>query len=51
MRSCARRLCIDGKVELDLVCEPAFDYGRVPADWTLSEDRHRAEATGAGPTL
>ena len=38
--------CIDGTVEIDLVCEPAFDYGRVPGEWTLSADRHRAEATG-----
>ena len=35
--------CIDGRVEIDLVCEPAFDYGRVPGEWTLSADRHRAE--------
>jgi alpha,alpha-trehalase len=43
--------CIDGTVEIDLVCEPAFDYGRVPAEWTVSEDRHRAEASGAGQAL
>ena len=43
--------CIDGMVELDLVCEPAFDYGRVPAEWKLSADRHQAEATGAGQGL
>jgi alpha,alpha-trehalase len=43
--------CIDGTVEIDLVCEPAFDYGRVPGGWTLREDRHRAEATGAGQVL
>jgi GH15 family glucan-1,4-alpha-glucosidase len=43
--------CIEGKVELDLVCEPAFDYGRVPATWTVSADRHRAEATGDGQQL
>jgi GH15 family glucan-1,4-alpha-glucosidase len=43
--------CIDGMVEIDLVCEPAFDYGRVPGEWTLSEDEHRAEATGAGQPL
>jgi alpha,alpha-trehalase len=43
--------CIDGKVELDLVCEPVFDYGRVPAEWTVSADRHRAEATGGGQEL
>ena len=38
--------CIDGRVEIDLVCEPGFDYGRVPGEWTLSADRHRADATG-----
>jgi alpha,alpha-trehalase len=43
--------CINGTVEIDLVCEPAFDYGRVPAEWTVSADRHRAEASGAGQAL
>ena len=43
--------CLEGSVEIDLVCEPAFDYGRVPAEWTLSGDRHRADATGAGQAL
>jgi alpha,alpha-trehalase len=43
--------CIGGMVEIDLVCEPAFDYGRVPGDWTLSKDEHRAEATGADQTI
>ena len=43
--------CIDGRVEIDLVCEPACDYGRVPGEWTLSADRHRAEATAAGQAL
>jgi GH15 family glucan-1,4-alpha-glucosidase len=43
--------CIDGTVEIDLVCEPAFDYGRVPGEWTLSADRHRADVTGAGQAL
>ena len=38
--------CIDGNVEIDLICEPAFDYGRVPAEWTLSPNRHRADASG-----
>ena len=41
--------CIEGKVEIDLVCEPAFDYGRVPGEWTLSADRHRAEADRRRP--
>ncbi|MBV9166582.1 MAG: glycoside hydrolase family 15 protein, partial [Solirubrobacterales bacterium] len=43
--------CIDGKVEIDLVCEPVFDYGRSPGQWTLSEDRHRADAIGADQAL
>ena len=43
--------CIGGSVEIDLVCEPAFDYGREPAEWTVSSDRHRADATGAGQTI
>jgi GH15 family glucan-1,4-alpha-glucosidase len=38
-------------VEIDLVCEPAFDYGRAPGQWTLSEDEHRAQTTGAGQTI
>ncbi len=43
--------CVEGSVEIVLVCEPAFDYGKVPAEWTLSDDRHHAEASGAGQTL
>ncbi len=45
-------LCIDGRVEIDLVCEPVFDYGRVPAEWTLvGSNRHVADASGAGQTI
>src|SRR6187200_1152006 len=43
--------CIDGRVEVDLVCEPAFDYGRVVGEWTLDADRHRAEVTGPEQAL
>lgn len=44
--------CIDGEVEIELVCEPVFDYGRAPASWTLVDDsRHSADATGAGQTI
>ncbi len=40
--------CLEGNVEVELVCEPAFDYGREPASWALlDDDRHSAEATGA----
>jgi GH15 family glucan-1,4-alpha-glucosidase len=45
-------LCIEGSVEVELVCEPVFDYGRVPAEWSLvGDDRHAADASGAGLTL
>jgi GH15 family glucan-1,4-alpha-glucosidase len=44
--------CLEGSVEVELVCEPAFDYGRAPADWTLvGGDRHAADAAGAGQTV
>jgi alpha,alpha-trehalase len=43
--------CVEGSVEIELVCEPGFDYGRVLGDWTVSADRHRAEVTGAGQRL
>jgi alpha,alpha-trehalase len=45
-------VCLDGNVEIELVCEPVFDYGRVPADWVLAGDgRHIADASGAGATI
>ena len=44
--------CLEGTVEMELVCEPAFDYGRTPAEWTLVDgSRHAADATGAGQTI
>jgi alpha,alpha-trehalase len=44
--------CLEGAVEIELVCEPAFDYGREPAAWTLvDDDGHAAEAAGAGHTV
>jgi GH15 family glucan-1,4-alpha-glucosidase len=45
-------LCLEGNVEVELVCEPVFDYGRVPAEWSLVDgDRHTADATGAEQTI
>ena len=39
-------------VEVELICEPVFDYGREEATWTLVDgDRHVADATGAGQTI
>jgi GH15 family glucan-1,4-alpha-glucosidase len=43
--------CATGKIEIELVCEPAFDYGRAPAEWSVADDRHSADASGAGQTL
>src|SRR5688500_17165795 len=44
--------CMDGTVEVELICEPAFDYGRTEAVWELvGGDRHLAEASGAGQAL
>src|SRR5215831_13400600 len=38
-------LGLEGRVEIELVCEPAFDYGRVSAQWTAVDgDRHAADA-------
>ena len=41
--------CLEGSVEIELVCEPAFDYGRVPAEWRAAgDDGLAADASGAG---
>ena len=45
-------LCLEGRVEVELVCEPDFDYGRVSAKWTAVDgDRHAADANGAEQTI
>lgn len=44
--------CVDGEVEVEIVCEPAFDYGRTPAAWTMADGgRHVADASGADVTI
>jgi GH15 family glucan-1,4-alpha-glucosidase len=44
--------CLDGRVEMDLVCEPVFDYGRTPATWQIVDgEDHAADAAGAGVTF
>ncbi|MFZ2016258.1 MAG: glycoside hydrolase family 15 protein [Nocardioides sp.] len=41
--------CLEGTVEVDVVCEPVFDYGRVEATWTLVDgEGHQADAADAG---
>ena len=44
--------CIKGAVEMELVCEPVFDYARTTAEWALvGDDRHAADASAAGVTV
>jgi GH15 family glucan-1,4-alpha-glucosidase len=44
--------CLEGRVEVELVCEPAFDYGSVEATWSLVDgSRHAADASGAGQAI
>src|SRR6478736_8988567 len=41
--------CLEGTVEVEVVCEPAFDYGRVEASWTLADPTgHQADAADTG---
>jgi alpha,alpha-trehalase len=45
-------VCLEGTVEIELVCEPLFDYGRTPAEWTLVDGgRDTADARGADQTI
>jgi alpha,alpha-trehalase len=44
--------CVEGSVELNLDCEPAFDYGGLAADWAYAEDGyHHAVASSEGIDL
>ena len=29
--------CVNGSVQVELDCEPMFDYGRIPADWRYTD--------------
>ena len=43
--------CLEGEVEIELTCEPVFDYGRVPAEWSVDDDGHTADASGEELTI
>ncbi len=44
--------CLEGRVEMQILCEPVFDYGRTGAAWTLVDAAgHLADATGADLTV
>jgi GH15 family glucan-1,4-alpha-glucosidase len=40
--------CIEGDVEVEAVCEPAFDYGRTPATWKLEKRSARGRGQRRG---
>jgi alpha,alpha-trehalase len=45
-------ICLTGTIEVELVCEPVFDYGRIAPDWSLVDGgRHAADATGDGTAI
>jgi GH15 family glucan-1,4-alpha-glucosidase len=39
--------CVNGSVELVMDCEPVFDYGRIPAQWTYVGDGYGEAVTAA----
>jgi GH15 family glucan-1,4-alpha-glucosidase len=39
--------CMQGQVQMEMVCEPMLDYGRTMAKWSVVED----ERTDSGPAL
>jgi GH15 family glucan-1,4-alpha-glucosidase len=44
-------ICLEGEVEIELTCEPVFDYGRVTPQWSVDDDGHTADASGAELTI
>ncbi|MCW2996075.1 MAG: glycoside hydrolase family 15 protein, partial [Conexibacter sp.] len=44
--------CIHGNAQIEMLCEPMFDYGRVPATWsTVPNDSYAFDATDGSRTL
>ncbi len=44
-------LCLEGELDMELTCEPVFDYGQVPAQWSVADEGHRADASGGELTI
>jgi GH15 family glucan-1,4-alpha-glucosidase len=43
--------CVQGSVQVEVVCEPIFDYGREPAEWKMTRsDWSTAEASCSADT-
>ena len=44
--------CLEGSVRIELVCDPAFDYGRTREPWTLAAPgAHTADVSGNGLSM
>ena len=44
--------CIQGQVQVELTCEPVFDYARTPATWKMAgDDWYAADATDGTTTI
>ena len=43
--------CIQGSVQIEMVCEPAFDYARAPATWEAVDGYAAADATDGTTTM
>jgi len=43
--------CVHGSVELQLECEPVFDYGRSPAEWVFADDGYGTAVASAEGSL
>lgn len=43
--------CIEGTAEVEMVCEPAFGYGRYRGGWAVQDDSKVATVTVAGVSL
>jgi GH15 family glucan-1,4-alpha-glucosidase len=44
--------CIHGQAQIELLCEPMFDYGRTPATWSaVPNDNYALDATDGERTL
>lgn len=44
--------CLEGSVRIELVCDPAFDYGRTRSPWSLDAvGGHTADISGNGLSL
>ncbi|HEU4702104.1 MAG TPA: glycoside hydrolase family 15 protein [Conexibacter sp.] len=43
--------CMQGSVQIELICEPAFDYARADAQWTIVEPYAVADATDGETTV